>query len=217
MPLPVLPLATACFILTAGCDRDEAPPLEPTVSGTVTSREPLSLPAAATLELRLARTSDDGEQDELLALQRQRNVGALPIHFTLQYAPGAVDPTRRYTVTARVLLGDDVLLKSARALPVLTRGASNHVQLELVPADPGTTGLRSGETTVVTIVPIHRGWSRSLRRPSSIGPGPWPGAASTRSLTPDRRRPRAECGPSPPDPPAGWLPMRDRRVAHGSR
>ncbi|HSN71653.1 MAG TPA: YbaY family lipoprotein, partial [Steroidobacteraceae bacterium] len=56
------------------------------------------------------------------------------------YDPAAVDASRRYAVSARVLLDDDVLMSSSAPEPVLTRGAPESVTLELKAAPPADAG-----------------------------------------------------------------------------
>jgi uncharacterized lipoprotein YbaY len=103
------------------------------IRGTVTSREPVTLPPAAVLELRLERSAEGSEPPELLAVQRQNNPGRLPLQFTLEYEPTAVNPQRNYGISARVVLADDVLLATSRPVPVLTGDASESVSIELAP------------------------------------------------------------------------------------
>ncbi|HSN71453.1 MAG TPA: YbaY family lipoprotein, partial [Steroidobacteraceae bacterium] len=60
----------------AGCDRTDEPDAA-LITGTVTSSEPITLPPAAVLELRLELASEDGTPAELLAVRREDNAGAL--------------------------------------------------------------------------------------------------------------------------------------------
>jgi len=127
----ILVLGTACASVLGGCNRTTEETA--VIRGIVTSDEPVTLPAAAVLELRLERSSEGDAPPELLAVQRQSNAGRLPVKFTLQYESAAVKAGRDYTISARVVLDDDVLLATPRPVPVLRNEASATVTVDLAP------------------------------------------------------------------------------------
>ena len=142
-------LGVTCAIALVACGRstDDGAVLR----GTVTSSEPVTLPPAAILELRLERDSADDAPPELLATQRHSNAGPLPLQFTLQYEPAAVDPERDHAISARVLLGDDVLLATRRPVPVLRGDATDRVTIELEPVNVADAGAATGALVTGTL------------------------------------------------------------------
>ena len=58
-----------------------------------------------------------------------------PWTFTLPYDKAAIDQTKLYGVQAKIMLGDEVLFKSAKASMVLTGGKDDKTNVTLLPAN----------------------------------------------------------------------------------
>lgn len=58
-----------------------------------------------------------------------------PWSFTLPYDKAAIDQSKLYGVQAKIMLGDEVLFKSAKASMVLTNGKDDKTNVTLAPAN----------------------------------------------------------------------------------
>lgn len=58
-----------------------------------------------------------------------------PWTFTLPYDKAAIDQSKLYGVQAKIMLGDEVLFKSAKASMVLTAGKDDKTNVTLMPAN----------------------------------------------------------------------------------
>jgi uncharacterized lipoprotein YbaY len=123
-------LACGVVVLLAACDR---PPRE--VTGTATWPARGALPADAVLEIALEDLSRAGGAS--VAVARVSRLGQPPVEFSLPIEAGAIDASHEYVVRARVTAGDRVLLATAEASPVLTRGRPATVAISL--AAPAAT------------------------------------------------------------------------------
>ena len=99
-----------------------------TVKGSVTYLERIAVPPGAVLEVRLADVSRMDVAANILSLQRFA-LDHVPFAFTLGYDDALIEPALSYTLQAEILRGGDVLYRSTRAYPVLTRGAGDSVDI----------------------------------------------------------------------------------------
>jgi putative lipoprotein len=113
------------------------------VRGTVSYRERVPMPAQAALRVRLLDTSEGESRAVVLAEDVISEPRRVPIRFELSVPTGAVDPDAWLAVDAYLSSGDQILWASEGSYPVLTRGASDLVQVSLRRVRPGE-GRRRG-------------------------------------------------------------------------
>jgi putative lipoprotein len=107
------------------------------VTGTVAYRERMALPPTAEIIVRLQDVSRMDAPAVVLAEQRIRADGRqVPFAFDLGVDPARIDPRMRYTVSARIVQGEELMFISDTAYPVLTQGQGAKVDLMLVRARP---------------------------------------------------------------------------------
>jgi len=122
--------ALAC----AGCQsKPPAPRL--TLTGTLNYDQFVVTPGC-TIEVRLDDVSRADAPAFTIAREMIDPRESAPIPFTLHYDPISVDPTHRYTVSARIRCGGDLVMTTETAYPVLTQGHPSEANLILVPVKP---------------------------------------------------------------------------------
>ncbi len=114
----------------------------PTVTGTVTYREKIALPATAVVDVVLQDVSRADAPAIELGRVRLTGAGQPPFGFEIAYDPAAIDSTHSYALHARITVGEELRFVTDRRYPVLTRGHGDHADLVLamtraqVPAAP---------------------------------------------------------------------------------
>lgn len=104
----------------------------PSVSGTVSYREPVTLPRDAVIEVSLLDVSLMDVAAKLISKQTITAEKAVPIPFKLHYDPQDIDQRMTYALQARILDRDDQLLfVTDTSYQVLTRGKPDRVNLVL--------------------------------------------------------------------------------------
>ena len=121
-------LATALSALTLLPVAAMADPA--TISGSAWYRERIALPPGAVLEVSLKDVSRADAAATVLSSQRFAMSG-VPHDFDLSYDPGLIDERFSYAVSARIILGDEVLFRTTSHTAVLSRGAGSEVDLML--------------------------------------------------------------------------------------
>jgi putative lipoprotein len=113
------------------------------VTGQITLREPAQLSPQAKLEISLVdvsaasagattdATAAPASAPAPLATKTISPVGAFPVSFELEFNPADVNPNNLYVVKANLVDGDRTYEMPLQA-PVLTKGASNQVSIQLV-------------------------------------------------------------------------------------
>ena len=154
----LLPVSVGLWIIllaAVDCQSDLAPRPEPddatvaqsrqpqpsrsssAVTGTVTYRERIALSAGAVLEVELRDVSRQDVSSTLIARQVISNPGQVPISFSIEYDPGAIEPANTYAIQARINHRDGSLaFINDTAYEVLTRGRPNNVDMVLVAVTP---------------------------------------------------------------------------------
>jgi len=108
------------------------------VTGTVTWRERIAVPPDATVTVRLQDVSRMDAPAVLMAEQTIATEGRQPPYaFELALDTARIDPSMRYTVSARVEQKGQLLFINDTAYPVLTQGGGYTVHLMLVRPAPG--------------------------------------------------------------------------------
>lgn len=125
----------------AGAASAEAPQAGNKVTGQITLREPAQLSPQAKLDVSLvdvsavptnaAGDSTAAAPNAPLASKTISPVGTFPVSFELDYNPADVNPNNLYVIKAHLVDGDRTYEMPLQA-PVLTKGASNHVSIQLV-------------------------------------------------------------------------------------
>lgn len=110
------------------------------ITGAATYRERMALPPGAVLEVELLDISRADAPADRIAVARIEVQGQVPIRFSLPFDPARIDERHRYSVSARLSVRDQVVFRSDRVNPVLTRGAGREVDILLVRARPEASG-----------------------------------------------------------------------------
>ncbi|MBU6247962.1 MAG: YbaY family lipoprotein [Xanthomonadaceae bacterium] len=126
---------------SAGAASAEAPQANNKITGQITLREPAQLSPKAKLEVSLVDVSavpTDANGDATasapnapLASKTISPVGPFPVSFELGFDPAKINPNNLYVVKAHMVDGDRNYEMPLQA-PVLTKGASNQVSIQLV-------------------------------------------------------------------------------------
>jgi len=115
--------------LAAACASPAGPGF---VSGSLSYRERIALPEGAVARVMLVDTAAIGAPERVITEREIRPAGQVPIAFALDFAPGQIDPERRYGVRATIAGPDGrPLWATSAAAPVLTQGAPEAVELWL--------------------------------------------------------------------------------------
>jgi putative lipoprotein len=115
------------------------------LTGTVSYRERIALPPDAVVDVRLDDVSGkDGAAIVIseVTFEPRRQV---PIPFTLEYPPYAIDDRNTYAVRATIRRGDTLLFVTDTPALVLTSGRGARVDLVLVPSAGGEAGSNAVE------------------------------------------------------------------------
>jgi putative lipoprotein len=129
----VLRVAAAALIIAGCAARPSAPPsLE--ITGTVTTRERVTLLPDTRLRVTLNESSRADAPAQFIAETMVPDVTQVPVPFRLQYDPAWVDPKLVYTLTARIERFNQLLFISDQQVRVLTGGASSRAEIVVVPA-----------------------------------------------------------------------------------
>ena len=111
------PPVRLCGLVSAGSEMA-------TVTGTVTYLERRAMPPEAVVTVRLQDVSRADAPAILVGEQRITMAGRqVPIPYEISYDPASIDPLMTYTVSARIEIGDRLLMISDTAYRVITRDA----------------------------------------------------------------------------------------------
>jgi putative lipoprotein len=128
------------------------------ITGTVTYRVRMALPANATIDVRLEDVSRADAPAAIIAENIFAAAGKqVPIPFQLTYSPGDIQAGHRYQVRAQIMVGDKLLFVTTRAYPVLTNGAPSMVNMVLQPVSSGpsaSTSAAGGNAEQVDSTPL---------------------------------------------------------------
>lgn len=101
-------LLSAVVALVAGCvssKKTEPAPERLTLTGQVSTTEPVKLPTDAVLTVRLLDVSAPDEPSIVLAEQSITSPGEPPIAFALRYRPAEAEQGHRFVLDARIEVG----------------------------------------------------------------------------------------------------------------
>lgn len=107
-----------------------APLADAKVTGTVTYRERMALPAGAVVEVSLLDVSKADVAADVISEQKIDTAGKqVPFNFELPYDPSKIDARMRYAVRAKILVGDDLIFTSTDFHGVITDGNPTKVDI----------------------------------------------------------------------------------------
>ena len=133
--IPVRRASIMLFLVScalAACSQQPvAPGTSALLKGTATYRERMAMPPNAVFEATLEDVSIADAKSELLGLVRIERPGNPPIAFEIPYDPTRIVAKRRYSVRARILVGDRLFFTTDTSYPVLTAGKSGELELLL--------------------------------------------------------------------------------------
>lgn len=101
------------------------------ITGSVASREPVTLSPHAVLEVMLEDVSRADAAADVVAERQFTSIGQMPIRFELPFDPARIVANHRYNLRIRITEGGDLRFVSAEALPVLTGGHGTTVDAVL--------------------------------------------------------------------------------------
>ena len=101
------------------------------MKGTAAYRERIALTPDAVFEAMLEDVSKADAPAVVVGSVRIDKPGQVPIRFEIPFDPARIEQRRSYSVRARIMVGQKLLLTTDQAYPVPTRGHGNEVQLLL--------------------------------------------------------------------------------------
>lgn len=102
------------------------------MTGTVTYRERMALPADAVVDVRLIDATHQDAAAPVIAQKSFKSDGRqVPISFELAYDASKIQADHTYLVRAGIRSGEQLLFATADALPVITSGKPRRVELVL--------------------------------------------------------------------------------------
>ena len=94
------------------------------VSGSITYRERIALPPGAVAEITVVDVSRADAAGTVIGRQRIEDPGQVPIPFTVDFEPSAVDPRHRYAVRATISNGTEAMFTSTTRCSFTCRDTS---------------------------------------------------------------------------------------------
>ena len=116
--------------------RYRAAPGGAAVRGSLVCADTAEVPPGATVTVQLLDVSRADAPSVTVAEQVIEQPRGAVLDYELAYDPEAIDPRASYTVSARVTRGDELLFVTDTHNPVLSRGASDRLDVRLAPVSP---------------------------------------------------------------------------------
>ncbi|HMQ29962.1 MAG TPA: YbaY family lipoprotein [Chloroflexaceae bacterium] len=119
------------------------PPQLPEVTGTITYRDRVALPANAVVTVQIARVYADRGPEIISERSFPTNGAQQPFAYRFDYDPGRIDQNASYTVQSNINVGGQVRYSTNTIVPVITRGnPTQNVTMTLVARGtlPNTSG-----------------------------------------------------------------------------
>jgi L,D-transpeptidase YcbB len=142
--------AISLFFIAAATTAAAQAPGHSVVTGSLTYRERIALPADATVRVRLVEVGPRGALGRVIAERVTTPTGQVPFRFELPYERKTVSTSRSYALDARVLVGEQEMFAPSRTYFVLTSGrpatadlmlrriADNSANVAAMPDGPAT-------------------------------------------------------------------------------
>lgn len=119
-----------CCAVAAGQDGKQAD----AVSGTVTYRARMALPANAIITVQLQDVSLQDVAAKTLGEAKIKAAGKqVPVPFRIPYKPSQIKPKNRYAVRATIRSNGELLFTSTTSYPVITHDAPKEVEIMVQP------------------------------------------------------------------------------------
>ena len=162
-----LPFLTALFLLVVPSFVD-AQTTPAAVSGTLTYRDRMALPANAVVTVQIAEVPTAGRSGLVIAEQRFTTNGAQPpFRYNIPYDSARIDAAKQYTVQANIKLDGQVRYATNNVYRVISQGAGVvDINLVLAPSPnrlPNTNG-SALPLVVAGVALLVAGASFALRR-----------------------------------------------------
>ncbi len=157
MPKPrlALVLASIAASLLPACNMKSDKHTTATVTGTVAYLQRVALPPDAEVRVRLEDISLQDAPAGLIAEETVPTRGKqVPIPFEIEYDPKVIEETHSYSVHAEIVVAGEQKFVTTQSYPVLTRGASDHVDvivMALQQEAPATSPLVDTHWTLVEL------------------------------------------------------------------
>ncbi len=129
--LPVALLIATIATLAVACAQPKGPRNTATLTGSITYREHIALPATARVEVQLVDVSDENVPAPLIAERLVDAPGQVPIAFSLSYDPASIRSSHTYALRVRIRVDQDIWFASNVDVRVLTAGNPTQVELQL--------------------------------------------------------------------------------------
>jgi putative lipoprotein len=123
LPSPTLPAPTPPAI-----QRETA-----SITGVVTYRQRIALTPEAVVQVELRDVSPGDVEAPLIARQIIERPGQVPVGFSLDYDPAAIQKGRSYAVLARITDRGQLQFVTDERVPVLAEGLLTPVEIVVVP------------------------------------------------------------------------------------
>lgn len=120
MTLPRLVFA-ALLITLASCAVNDVDNTG-TITGVVSEKRNLKLPEKVTLVIRLEEVSFGLTNSRIVAENHIKEPGSFPMSYEIDYPLDAIRGERKYSITATIYFGNQLLLRSDLVHYVLTNG-----------------------------------------------------------------------------------------------
>ncbi len=162
---PIIALLLFAAPLVLGQSSAEPERSATIVTGTVTYRQRIALPADAVVHLVLEDAN--APATSIAEEQVPTNGKQVPISFDVKYDPAALNPAHRYQIRATISSDGKLLFTSTTAYPVLTQGAPDkHVDILLQQPPPEPPGTKPSATSLTG---TH--WTLTQLNGEAVAPG----------------------------------------------
>jgi putative lipoprotein len=104
-----------------------------TLTGTIVYPQRTALTPEAVVQVELREAALPGGEATVVARRIIERPGQVPIAFSLSYDPASIDPSRAYTVSARITDRGQLQFVTEAPAPVLTRGAPSSAEILVGP------------------------------------------------------------------------------------
>lgn len=135
------------------------------VTGTATFQQRMALPAGAVFEALVQDVSRADAPASVVGSTRIVDPGNPPIAFSITVDPAKIEPRHRYSVRATIRAEGRLLFTTDRMQPVLTQGAGQNVELQMVAAGvhaPMQKARPAGAATLARLVPLPASYAGDL-------------------------------------------------------
>jgi putative lipoprotein len=128
LPSPAPPPGAVASPTPPAVARDTA-----SITGVVTYRQRIALTPEAVVQVELRDVSLQDVEAPLIARQIIERPGQVPIGFSLDYDPAAIEKGRTYAISARITDRGQLQFVTDARVPVLAEGALTPVEIVVVP------------------------------------------------------------------------------------